>query len=597
MIFGNLSNLFEGSGEEFYKSIQTIQNKSDYKKPNPISAILSKLSHYGMSYSKDVYDNMHAIPANLDLIPKEYQVLNNLYSTAVKDSFYPKQEEDKSYTEKTFDQKRMVLRKMSQQPEIEDILDIMANESIVYDPEDTYICQPFIDTSVIQMLNEENAEKIRSCMDVEFTKLYMLLGWKQKAWDIYKRYLIDGVLAYEIVYDDIENPHTIIGIVELDPVTLTKSFENGKIYWYQYKGVQNMERKFIDAQIIYIKYEDSGVSERISYIEKLIRPFNIYRIIEQAQVIWTVTQSSFKTIFTIPVGGLNKAQGTQTLMQAMNRYKENITFNAETGELQVNGRTNLPFNKEYWMPENENGRPQIETLTDQGPMLNDSEQLKYFLNKLYKMSKIPENRFDKEAQTTWFGNDATQQLRDEINFSRFVKRTRNPFAEIMLKPLRISIALKVPELKNDKRILDAVSLRFNSYNQFEEMAEIEVDTKRIDFISNMLQSLVTVDAEGNETPFFAIKFLIMKYLKMSDADLELNEKYKFEEKINAGNAENDEEGAENDEEMPDTGTDILAGEESGNAPEENQSNSEEGSEKDENIENDKELMGDVQPEK
>ena len=232
-------------------------------------------------------------------------------------------------------------------------------------------------------------------------------------------------------------------------------------------------------------------------------------------------------MFTIPVGGMNKAKGTQTLMMAMNRYKEDISFNGETGELQVNGKMNLPFNKEYFMPENEHGTPQIETLTDQGPMLNDSEQLRWFLSKLYKMSKIPENRFDKEAQTTWFGSDATQQLRDEINFSRFTERIRNAFAELMLKPLRISIALSIPDIKNDKRLLDAVSLRFNSYNQFEEMAGIEVDSKRIEFISNMSQSLVSTDAEGNETPYFSLKFLIMKYLKMSDADLELNEKYKF----------------------------------------------------------------------
>jgi hypothetical protein len=143
-------------------------------------------------------------------------------------------------------------------------------------------------------------------------------------------------------------------------------------------------------------------------------------------------------------------------MSAMNRYKEDISFNGDTGELLVNGKMNLPFNKEYWMPENENGTPQIETLVDGGPVLADSEQLRFFHSKLIKMSKIPDNRFDKEAQTTWFGSDATQQLRDEINFSRFVERTRNPFAEVMLKPLRIAIALSIPDLKDDKRLLDAI---------------------------------------------------------------------------------------------------------------------------------------------
>ena len=47
------------------------------------------------------------------------------------------------------------------------------------------------------------------------------------------------------------------------------------------------------------------------------------------------------------------------------------------------------------MPENENGTPQIETLVDGGPVLADSEQLRFYQSKLYKMSKIPENRFDK----------------------------------------------------------------------------------------------------------------------------------------------------------------------------------------------------------
>jgi hypothetical protein len=574
MIFGRLNDVFENENS-ILESIQ--QQDADYKKPSFVSELLTKLSRYGMTYSEDVYKNMHALPANPDLIPKSFDQINNIYGSMIDKSDYRvKGEEDKPYNEKTLPQRLQVLRKMAGQPEIENILDIMANESIVYDSEQAYICQPYLDTAVVQMLSEENAEKIRNSVDTNFTKLYMLLDWKRNAWNIYKKYLIDGTLAYEILYDNIENPHTIIGIVELDPSTLTKSYEDGQIYWYQFKNVQGRERKLVDAQIIYIKYEDSGVIERTSYLERLIRPFNIYRIIEQAQIIWTVTQASFKTMFTIPVNGMNRAKGTQTLMSAMNRYKEDISFNSDTGELLINGKMNQPFNKEYWMPENENGTPQIETLVDNGPSLGDNEQLRFFATKLYKMSNIPENRFDKEAQTTWFGSDATQQLRDEINFSRFVERTRNPFAEIMLKPLRISVALSIPDMKNDKRILDSISLQFNSYNQFEEMAGIEVDTKRIEFISNMSQSLVTMDGEGNEKPFFSLKFLIMKYLKMSDADLELNEKYKFEEQIEAGNAENDESMENPDEEM--TGDELMGGDDSAEGGEDFGSGAEESDE-------------------
>ena len=580
MIFGNLEKALENEQsineavkQNFDQSYQNIMQK-----PTTWSKILKSLSHYGMNYSDQVYKNMVAFPADKSIQPKDDVALQQVLMGSSMNNWKVKPEEDKSFAEKTLEQKRDILRKMAMQPELEDILDIMANESIVYDDDESYICTPFLDTGLIQDLNEKSAEEIRNAMDVAFYKIYLLLEWKKFAWDEYKRYLIDGVIAYEIVYDNLENPKSIIGIVDIDPATLTKKVKDGITYWVQFEGKMGFERTLLDSQVIYIKYEDSGVSTRQSYLERLIRPFNLYRIVEQAQVIWTVTQASFKTMFTIPVGAQNRTKGMQTLANTMNRYKEDINFNVETGELKVNGKMNMPFNKEYWLPENENGRPQIETLVDNGPTLNDSDQIKYFESKLWKMSKIPENRFDKDSQTTWFGNDPTQALRDEINFSRFITRLRNTFAEILLKPLRIQLTLSVPDIKNDKRILDSISLRWNSYNLFEEMMNIEVMTKRIEFIGTMKDSISITDAEGNEEPFFSLKFLVMKYLKMSDADLELNEKMKLEEKLAKAEGGDQEAEGGDETEMEDTGEDTGGEEAEGGG------------------DIDDEMMGEVQPE-
>ena len=589
MIFGNLSDVLSGD-QTITEAVQQNFDQSyhNIQKPGQISKILRTLSHYGMNYSDKVYKNMIAIPADKALQPKDPLIQQSLYGTAgYMNNWKVKAEEDKPFNEKTLDQKREILRKLAMQPELEDILDIMANECIVYDDDESYICNPYLDTALIQELNEKSAEEINASIESSFYKLYMLLNWKRNAWNEFKRYLIEGVLAYEIVYDNLESPKSITGIVPIDPVTLTKVIDEGTTYWIQFKGVQGRERNLLDSQVIYIKYEDSGVSDRQSYLQRLIRPFNLYRIVEQAQVIWTVTQSSFKTMFTIPVAGMNKAKGMQTLNQAMNRYKEDISFNTETGELMVNGKMNLPFNKEYWMPENENGTPTIETIVDGGPMLNDSDQLKYFEDKLFKMSKIPSSRFDKDAQSTWFGSDPTQQLREEINFGRFVTRLRNTFAEMLLKPLRIQLTLSIPDIKNDKRILDAVSLRWNSYNQFEEMANIEIMNKRVEFIGTMKDSLTVTNEEGEEEPYLCPKFLIIRYLKMSEADLELNEKYKMEEKLAKMKAnDNGEDDTENNDEEELGGDEEDKGEDKG-----------EGGESDEGTGDiDDEMLGDVQPE-
>ena len=588
MKIGNLIEALEEDKsiiESIYENMNSTSDSS-FKKPSKISKILTALSHYGMSYDDKIYQNMRAIPAD--------KMLQNIYQkddNYIQQDFYGswmnnwkvKSEEEMNFSEKTLAQKREILRNLSIQPELEDILDIMSNESIVYDDEMSYICQPFLDKGLIQDLNEQSLEEINHALMTSFYKIYLLLNWKNKAWDMYKKYLIEGVLAFEIIYDSLETPKLVKMIVDIDPVTLTKTVdENGIIKWVQFKGVLGKERTLLDSEIIYIKYEDSGTSSRQSYLERLIRPFNLYRIVEQAQVIWTVTQSSFKTMFTIPVGSMAKSKGRQTLAAAMNTYREDISFNTETGELQVNGKPNLPFNKEYWLPENENGRPEIETIVDNGPQLNDSDQIKYFENKLYKMSKVPASRFDKEAQSTWFGTDPTAALREEIDFSRFITRIRNVFAEILLKPLRIQLSLSLPSLKNDQRILNSIMLQWNSYNPFEETMNIEVMTRRIEFIGTMKDSLVVTDDEGNDIPFFSMQFLIQKYLKMSDADLELNEKYKKEEAMKKGGGE---EGEESEEESG-------GEEESGN---EEESGGDEGSEN-EASEIDSEMLGDVQPE-
>ena len=594
MIFGNLENVWDGEETIMEAVKRNLDSHGDIKRPNKISKILTMLSRYGMSYDDQVYKNMMAIPADKALQPKDPMMQNTIYGTGYSGNWKVKAEEDKPFSEKSIEQKRNALRRMAMQPELEDILDVMCNESIVYDDNDAYICTPYLDTALIQELNEKSADEIRAAVEASFYKLYLLLRWKKDAWNIFRRFLIEGVLCYEITYDDLTNPHSITGIVDVDPAMLTKTVEDGITYWILFKGVTGQERKLLDSQIIYIKYEDSGVSDRQSYLERLIRPFNIYRIVEQAQVIWTVTQSSFKTIFTIPVGGQNKAKGIQTLSQAMNRYKEDISFNTETGELQVNGKMNLPFNKEYWMPENDQGRPEIETLVDSGPQLNDSDQLKYFEEKLFKMSKIPSSRFDKDAQSTWFGSDPTQQLREEINFGRFVTRLRNVFAEIMLKPLRIQLALQIPDIKNDKRILDSISLRFNSYNQFEEMANIEIMSKRVEFIGTMKDSLTVTNDDGDEVPYFSPKFLIIKYLKMSEADLELNEKFKREEMLAKKKDDKDEKDDSDSEDDDMLGDNDSESEGDSESKDDNESDSSE--EDDGGSDIDSEMLGDVQPE-
>lgn len=516
-----------------------IRDAEKKAKKRSISKLLSSMSRFGLSLDEQIVKNMRAIPADKSLLPKDDQLHNTDLFSSLSSAWKVKSDKDKSFYEKDYSQKRETLRALAAQPELEDILDTMTNESIVYDSNYTYFIEPYIDTNDISGFDKSVQDRIHESISKSFKHLYRVLSWRTRAWDDFKRFLIEGNLAWEIVYDSLDKPTKILGMVPLDPATLTKVFNNDKWYWIQFKGVNGKERRLLDAQVVYIQFQETNSVSRVSYLERLIRPYNIYRIIEQAQIVWCVTNASYRMKFTIPVKGMNKAMGSQTLNSAMNRYREDIKFISDSGELSINGRAQMPFNKEYWMPENEAGTPEIESIGGDGPELMDSDYLRFFKNQLYKISKIPLNRFDASEAGEWFGTDASSYARTEIDFARYVHRLRNTFIQIILKPITLQLVLDVPELNDHREFLECIQMHFKSYNLFEELMELELMEKRVQHIADMKEALVDQDSEGNDVAYFSSKFLVQKYLKFSDDDIKLNERYKQEE-IEALNLAGDE---------------------------------------------------------
>ena len=152
MKFGNLNEVFDNE-KTIYEKIDDINKEhmllESQKKQGKFSKLLTTLSRYGMTYTDQVLKNMQAVPADRNLQNKEDIGYHQSLYQGWDNSWTPKKEEDKSYSEKALIEKVRVLRKMATQPELEDILDILANECIVYDNDESYIATPFMDTALI----------------------------------------------------------------------------------------------------------------------------------------------------------------------------------------------------------------------------------------------------------------------------------------------------------------------------------------------------------------------------------------------------------------------------------------------------------------
>lgn len=493
-----------------------------------ISETARKLGNFGMEYKDLVIKNSQAMGASEYSVRERFGFAQEdedfIYSIAAQDT------SNRKYIagfDKEIPFKIEFLRKFAMNSEIEYILDTLCDDAVVYD-EKNFFCHP----SLVNLdLKPEIVESIRD----NFRRIYVLHGMVNAitGWQYFRQLLVDGFLSFEIIYSS--DGKKIVGFKELDPISLTPSVEKQSDgshvqVWFQYYGDSVRQRKLYDGQIIYISYAKGNQISRTSYCERLVRSYNLLRIMEHTRIIWNVMNSQYRMKMTIPVGTRSPQKAKETLGELMSVYKEDIKLDTASGSLTINGRPNLQFYKNYLFPTMGGESPKIETMNQQGPNLNVMEAVVYFSNKLKMDSKIPYNRFAARSggQAGMFKIAAEGAERDEVRYGKFITRIRSIFQEIITKPLWIQMVLDFPELAKDNVFKSQMGIKFESDNIFGESREIEQLIKTIDFISAASEIKETVGDE--EVQFFDQDFLIDKYIGLAGEDRRMNDIYMEREK-------------------------------------------------------------------
>lgn len=499
-----------------------------------ISNIQSRLRDFaslGVRYDDKVIKNSMAVGATEGKFLKQ-GVLGDealMYSLAMADVGAKKYI---AYFDAEYKDRREFLRKFSMNGEIQWILDTITDEAVVQD-ERNYFCYT---TPLALDVHDEVKEKYEE----NFKKIYTYFHFNDDitAWQYFYQLMVDGFLAFEIIWDD--NVENIIGFKELDAVELRPGVEKQpdgtfKNVWYQNEKDVHLRRKLYDNQVIYIAYAKGNSLSRVSYVERLIRSFNLLRIMEHTRVIWAVMNASFRMKMVVPIGSKSPQKAKESLGELMSIYKEDVRLDYDSGELFVNGRPNIPFYKNYMFPNKNGEQVDIEMIGGTGPDLSDMAQLDYFYNKLKIDSKVPAARFDRANGGGQYVMGSDGADREEIRFSKFINRLRSIFQEILVKPMYLQMTRDFPELQDDEIFKSQIGIRFNKDNVFERIREMDVLTKTAEFLGAMKE--ITTLRSGEEAPFFHPKFLIERYMFLSQQDLDLNEQYWKDEKENEGGGE------------------------------------------------------------
>jgi hypothetical protein len=429
--------------------------------------------------------------------------------------------------------KRERLRDIASNGEIEFILETIVDDMIVNDEENRF-CYGRDLTGKLMYHGNTKEERLSYQSEIverhnrNFDRIYNAWGFNEgiSAWQFAFQFLVEGHLSFEILYDNLERPTEIIGFKELDPASIAPQLQKdskGKLFmqWMQYDQQTGSTRVLNDSQIIYISFANHFRTKRVSFVERLIRSFNLLRVIEHSKVIWHVMNAPIRLTTTVPIGSKSLQKGQEDVREFMNMLKEDISFNGETGELNVNGNPNTMFYKNYVLPINDqNQQVKIEPLQFPGPNLSSSELLNYFYKKLKMDSKIPYSRWEGQSGMGAFTLNAEGISREEIRYQKFIKRLRSAFSELVVKPWYLQMCLDFPELSNDHSFKNAIGINYNNDNVFEEMKQNEIEAKRI---ASFTAKKGIMKDDG--TPYFSTEYLIRKELRLTEDEISSNKQW------------------------------------------------------------------------
>jgi hypothetical protein len=500
-----------------------------------VGGALSNLSKFGTRHEDLLLRNSQAIGFIESQLASRSSTLSAAddllkFSMAISDTTSQLRTKAVAFFQLDYAVKRERLRDVASNGEIEFILETIVDDLIVYD-EDNRFCHPkdltgkmlYRGSNKEERLNYQ--EKIVKKYNDNFEKIYTTWGFAEgiNAWQYAFQYLIEGHLCFEMIYDNLDKPTEIIGFKELDPATIAPQLQKdakGKLFlqWVQYDQVSGSTRTLNDSQVIYLSFSNNFRTKRVSFVERLIRSFNLLRIIEHSKVIWHVMNAPIRLTTTVPIGSKSLQKAQEDVREFMNLLKEDVYFNGETGELRVDGKPNIMFYKNYVLPQNDQQQQvKIEPLTYPGPNLSSSELLSYFYKKLKMDSKIPYSRWEGQSGMGAFTLNAEGITREEVRYQKFIRRLRTALSELIIKPWYLQMCLDFPELQEDYKFNNAIGISYHNDNVFEEIKQNEIEAKRI--ASFQAKKGITND---DGTPYFATEYLIRKELKLTEDEISSN---------------------------------------------------------------------------
>ena len=342
---------------------------------------------------------------------------------------------------------------------------------------------------------------------------------KDKMWELFKKWLVDGELFLEIVLST--DGKNVIGIKALPPFYTFPMYNDGVLAGFfeacpnPVSGTSDI-RQFPASQIAYATYGVFGANKQDvrGYLEPAIRPFNQLKSIEDALVVYRLTRAPEKRMWNIETGRMTPARAEEYVRKLMNKYKKRMSYDPDTGA--INSSKNIQsLTEDFWFPKTEGAGSSVETLQGGTTFIGQLEDVAMFAEQLYTAMLIPKSRWNQDSGSQYTAS--TDIAREEYNFGKFIKRLQRRFRKVILDVYIQQLRVR----GYDKKYLDRsqYDIQMITNNFFEEFKIFQLNEQRSTVLNNFSQYMPSAEnVNGPVKPIFSKEFVMENMMLMSDED-------------------------------------------------------------------------------
>ena len=256
-----------------------------------------------------------------------------------------------------------------------------------------------------------------------------------------------------------------------------------------------------------------------SVLENVFKVFKQKELLEDSIIIYRVQRAPERRMFKIDVGNMPTHMAMAFIERVKNEINQRrIPTQTSNGQNMMDATYNpLQTNEDFFFPQTADGRGSSVEILPGGQNLGEITDLKFFTNKLFRGLRIPASYLptgiDDGTQAVSDGKVGTALIQ-EWRFNQYCKRLQSMVIDKLDQEFKMFMRWR--GINIDGQIFD---LTFNEPQNFAQYRQADIDSAKIATFTQLEQY-----------PYMSKRFLMKRYLGLSEMEMAENEMMWSEEK-------------------------------------------------------------------